>query len=282
MTTGSSTGRRTAIVLLLIILILALLAAVFLFKGSLQPLGYNVLIIGTDARGNERGRADTIMLVSYNTFKNNVSMVSLQRDILVDIEGHGKNRLNAAYAYGGAELLMKTINSHFDLNVSDYVIVTFDSVKTLVNGVGGVDVALTQAEADYLNSLFGSGYSAGVNHLSGEPALEFSRLRQIGTDSERTRRQRDVVFAAAKKVRSFDSLSSYIELYEEVKNVTDTNVSLIDVAGAGLSVMIRSDLNTQSMGIPVKGSWKNLNYNGAAVLDIDFDANTRAIHDALK
>ena len=92
----------------------------------------NVLVIGTDTRDpdEERGRSDSMILVSLNSKTHQIYMTSFMRDAYVDIPGQGSAKLNAAYSYGGPELLMDTIEENFDVHIDDYVMITFAACAT--------------------------------------------------------------------------------------------------------------------------------------------------------
>ena len=124
----------------------------------------NILLIGNDSRENgEDGRSDAMILLSISNKTKKIYMTSLLRDMYVEIPGYKDNRLNAAYSYGGAELLMETIEQNFDIHISRYVL-------------------------DYFDDL-----SGGMVHLNGPQALAYCRNRYIGTDFGRTERQRKVL-----------------------------------------------------------------------------------------
>lgn len=174
----------------------------------------NILLLGVDAANYDAQRSDTMMVVSIGG--ETVKLTSIQRDTLVNIEGHGMQKINAAYAYGGAELAMRTVNDAFDLNVMHYVVVDFAAVVRLVDALGGIEVDITEAEMQQINrnvvkswSQLGSlGYRAdelaayGANtHLDGLQALGYARIRKIDSDFKRTSRQRTVIEAMLKKLR---------------------------------------------------------------------------------
>ena len=169
----------------------------------------NILLIGNDSRENgEDGRSDAMILLSISNKTKKIYMTSLLRDMYVEIPGHKDNRLNAAYSYGGAELLMETIEQNFDIHISRYVLVNFEAFANLVDAVGGVDLELTGKEVEYVNGYLveynillgrpeGTDYfddlSGGMVHLNGPQALAYCRNRYIGTDFGRTERQRKVL-----------------------------------------------------------------------------------------
>ena len=109
----------------------------------------NILLIGNDSRENgEDGRSDAMILLSISNRTKKIYMTSLLRDMYVEIPGYKDNRLNAAYSYGGAELLMETIEQNFDIHISRYVLVNFEAFANLVDAVGGVDLELTGKEVE--------------------------------------------------------------------------------------------------------------------------------------
>ena len=111
----------------------------------------NILLIGSDTRDeNERGRTDSMILLSINKQTKQMTMTSLMRDCYVEIPDHGWAKLNAAYSYGGAELLMDTIEQNFDVAVDKFVYVSFFSFIDIVDAVGGINIDLSDDEAQYM------------------------------------------------------------------------------------------------------------------------------------
>ena len=112
----------------------------------------NVALFGLDRRSKEeKSRADSIMVANINFETKTINLVSILRDTLVDIKGHGKDKLNHSYAYGGPELSMETINSNFDLDINKYVSVDFFSLAKVIDIIGGVDIDLKDYEANQIN-----------------------------------------------------------------------------------------------------------------------------------
>ena len=161
-----------------------------------------------------------VLSVGYQSLK----LASILRDTVVDIDGHGRGKINGAYAYGGAELAMRTVNQTFGLNITKYVVVDYLTIARLVDAVGGVDIVISQAEMGQINAnnanYAGStviaedlGYMpAPVRtysedgetpvHLDGLQALGYARIRKLDSDFMRTSRQRRVVQAALTALRS--------------------------------------------------------------------------------
>lgn len=251
----------------------------------------NILLIGNDSRNNdESGRSDAMMLLSISGKTNTIHITSLLRDIYVEIPGHGSNRLNAAYAYGGAELLMETIEANFDIEVNRYMQVNFEAFANLVDAVGGVDLELTNEEVKLVNGYLweynillgrpeGTDYFAedlsGVIHLNGPQALAYCRNRYIGNDFGRTERQRKVLSAMIKKAPM--ALTNLDDVIDGVFSNVTTNVtrfeciSLASQAGSFLT----HDIIQGS--IPLANTYSNATINEMSVLSVDFEANNEYI-----
>ena len=187
----------------------------------------NILLFGIDARADTfaSGRSDCIILVTINNKTKDVNLTSIYRDTYLDING-SLDKITHAYAYGGALLSMNSINKNLDLNVKEFVTVNFDSVVSVVDAVGGVEMPITSAETKYINGYIKeinkvTGHnspnitSAGTYNLDGVQALAYGRIRYTeGGDYKRTERMRDVltaVFAKAKK-KSVLELNSLLDL----------------------------------------------------------------------
>lgn len=135
------------------------------------------------------------------------------RDSYVDIEGHGKTKLNHAYAYGGPELAIKTINSNFKLNIRDFVAVDFYGLENIIDTVGGVEIPVRSDEIKYINSYMqGTAkvenkavqevQNPGLQNLNGMQAVAYARIRYTsGGDYERTERQRTILTAVMNKIK---------------------------------------------------------------------------------
>ena len=162
----------------------------------------NVLLIGKDSKSS---LADSMILASVNEKTKQITLVSFYRDCYIYVQPKGKKpsfgKLNSAYSRGGAQCVIDTIENNFKIAIDDYVMVDYSSFPKIIDALGGVDVNVTAKEANYLNatwqnwSLTGNpvSYKAGVNHLNGEKALMFCRIRKLDSDVGRTERQRRVI-----------------------------------------------------------------------------------------
>ena len=121
---------------------------------SEQLKGYrNIVLFGVDARANtyDNTRSDCIIIASINQDTKDVKLTSIYRDTYVYIDGYGYDKITHAYAYGGPELAINTINKNFDLNITEFVAVNFDAVVDIIDAVGGVNIPIESAELNYIN-----------------------------------------------------------------------------------------------------------------------------------
>ena len=160
----------------------------------------NIMFIGIDT-GSYVGRSDAMLLFSLNKTTKEVTMTSFMRDMYVQIaDGYSPNKLNAAYAFGGTDLMDKTYLLNFGVKIDGHVLVDFESFPAVIDALGGVDITLTDAEAWVI------GYSgSGTYHLDGADALKYARIRKIDSDFSRTSRQRTVLNAIFEKYHNLSS-----------------------------------------------------------------------------
>ena len=169
---------------------------------------YNVLLVGVDRRDKSwAGNSDSMILMSLNYKKEQISMISLMRDTYVDIPGIGKRKLNAAHANGAGPLLLETVTKNYKIQVDRYVSVDFNSMIDIIDKVGGVELTLSAEEVrvanNYITEMCGlrnlepTNYffiQEGTKTCSGIQAVAYARIRYVGrSDYERTERQRTVL-----------------------------------------------------------------------------------------
>ena len=239
----------------------------------------NILLIGQDTglEWNQSTRSDSCILVSYNREKNSVNMVSIMRDTWTHIEGHGWNRINAAYSFGGAGLLINTLNDMFNLDIQNYVITGFDEFKECIDMLGGLDMELTEKEAAYIGGL-----EAGMNHLTGEMALVHARNRRTGDgDFGRVRRQRDIILTAYNKLRAEGSAATYLSFINFALGNIRTNMDTGEIVTLGMEVLQADSLDIAYARIPFDGTWSYATKDGKAVLAIDYDENEKKLKEFL-
>lgn len=256
----------------------------------------NILLIGNDSRTeDESGRSDAMILVSISSRTHSIYLTSILRDIYVDIPGHDGNRLNAAYAYGGPELLIETLKENFDIEVNRYMLVNFQAFANLVDAVGGVDLEVTNDEVQYINGYLveynqlegrpeGTDYLdtslSGNIHLNGPQALAYCRNRYIGTDFARTERQRKVISAAMKSVPAA-MITNGSELVDGVLSNITTNLTQSEISGMLLRAPVLLTYDMVQGSIPLEGTYSNATIRGMAVLEVDFEANKNYIQETI-
>ena len=254
----------------------------------------NVLLIGTDSRNaEERGRSDTMIIASINSRTDEVSLISLMRDCYVEIPDYGWNKLNAAYTFGGAELLMDTIEHNFGIAVEDYVAVNFVSVANIVDAVGGIDIDVSDAEAGEINNILRNEVNAimgdntlddlldggGKIHLNGKQALSYARIRYIGNaDFERTERQRKVIELVMDKVKSFNP-TILPNIASSVLPGVETNMSTAELYGLSLKAPFIVGYDRQQLRVPAEGTYYGQMMECGDSLIVDFNANYNLIYE---
>lgn len=159
----------------------------------------NIAFFGLDGRNPDlASRSDSIMVVSIDRKNQKVKVASLMRDMYVPIPGSGDNRINAAYAFGGPALALKTINSNFNLDIKNFVTANFFGLEDLINKVGWVQIDIKPEEVSYAHVK-----KSGLQTLNGKQALAYARIRHVGNnDYERTERQRRIINQLYKTIKA--------------------------------------------------------------------------------
>lgn len=256
---------------------------------------FNVLLIGSDARKkNEASRSDSMILVSINKKTNKIHLTSIMRDIYVTIPGYKNNRINVAYAYGGADLLFKTLKQNFGIQVDKYIAVDFYSFMDIIDTLGGVDMEISNAEVrvmnDYIKHLNGLKnrseetylISEGGNlHLNGTQALAYSRVRYVGNgDFERTNRQRKVLNEVFEKAKQSD-FATLKNLADSILPQITTNLNEVELLSLVLKLPSWLKYDLESHRIPVDGSYQSMRVRGMAVLGVDFAKNKKYLEEVI-
>lgn len=235
----------------------------------------NILLIGQDRRpGQGRQRSDVMLLCTVNTKTKELTMTSFLRDLYVPIPGYDDNRLNACYAFAGMKLLNKCLENNFGVLVDGNLEVDFDGFAQIIDLMGGVDMYLTQAEADFMWRHGGYRVNAGMNHLDGKKALLYTRNRYVGNgDFSRTERQRKVMTALVEKSKSM-SLSQMKELVETMLPMITTDLSNKEIMSYMMEILpLMSELKIKTQTIPAEGTYKYASIRGMSVLVPDLAAN---------
>ncbi|HDR8055944.1 LytR family transcriptional regulator [Bacillus pacificus] len=183
----------------------------------------SILMMGVDQRENETGRSDSLILFTLNPKQKSMKMTSIPRDSYTEIVGKGKkDKINHAYAFGGIDMAVKTVENFLNIPVDHYIEVNMAGFKDIVDAVGGVDVN-NDLDFQYENIHF----EKGNIHLDGNKALHYSRMRYDDPrgDFGRQMRQRQVIQAVIKKGASVSSLASYGDVLKAIEKNVKTSLT---------------------------------------------------------
>ncbi len=264
-------------------------------NSSLSNNVTNIALFGIDTRNvisGTRGNSDSIMILSIDKTHNTIKITSVMRDMLTPIEGHAANKVNAAYAYGGPELAIKTLNQVFNLNIRDYATVNFAGMADIIDAMGGIEVDITEAERQDANKHIRwlsvtSGTPnvqiarAGLQNLSGTQAVAFARIRYVSTSSGvrddygRTDRQRYVMEQLFNKALSMGK-SKYPSVIKALLPHMETSLTYADILS--MSGILTGDISFKQARIPQGYAMQISNrdfptYLGAALyINLDYAA----------
>lgn len=255
----------------------------------------NIALFGIDTREGESSRSDAILVLTVDRTRNKMKATSLLRDSLVTIPGRtSQEKLAHAYAYGGPQLAVQTINQNFGLNIRDYVTVDFDSMAKIVDAVGGVTIDVKQNEISSANESireYCKYYKVspitlitkpGLQTLNGMQACGYSRVRYAGNgdDRQRTDRQRKVIEQVFEKVLTISPLQ-YPSLANQIVPLVETSLSTSEILGLGTSVMKSGSASFDQMRFPENEDLIPKRVNGADVMDFDEAVTKQKLHDFL-
>lgn len=227
----------------------------------------NIALFGLDSRNHDyEGRSDAIMVASVNGKTGKIKLISIARDTYVNIPGYGQTKINHAYAYGGAELAIQTINENFNLDITDYAAVNFDSLADVIDAMGGIDLEVTEEERYQINAYLLEGEplrESGMVHLNGPQAVSYARIRKIDSDNMRTERQRKVLECLFEKAKDINPLEypSYIRKFAPMIETSLSNEEILQLATVGANPNVTLEQGAfpndyiQSTGQTIGGVW---------------------------
>lgn len=246
----------------------------------------NVALFGVDTRENngESGtRSDAIMIMNVNPAKKSIKLVSLMRDSYVDVPGHGSTKLCHAYGYGGPQLMMETLNENFDLHITEYMVVDFAQMASIIDAVGGVTVTLTDEELAETNKYIceycwendmpaDEIKASGEQKLNGIQAMTYGRIRKgnTGGDWQRTERQSVVLNQVFSRATS-NPIRLLRFLHGLMPNVK-SSMSKMDFVYMGLRTMVHGFPSMGHLRLPLDGEWQYGTRDGMSVIQFSNDA----------
>lgn len=247
-----------------------------------------ILLSGTDYSGDEYAASDSTMILAIDKKNNKINLCSLMRDIYLDLPDGGKSNLNYTMSSGGPELLLKTVNYNFNLNIDKFVEVNLKQLPTVIDKLGGVEINITDDELNYINKYIqnidkNNGTSTppvtsnGKQLLNGTQASAYCRIRYTeGRDFKRTERQRDVLTALFNKVK--DTPHSEIPgIVSELLPLVSTNLSNSEILSIASEVVGMNITNINQGRFPLDEDltteWTDMYH-----MIIDVDKTTKNIH----
>lgn len=231
----------------------------------------NILLIGQDRREDAGGRSDSVILCSFCPESREITITSFLRDLYVEIPGYESNRLNAAYAHGGMELLRQTMEKNFGIAIDGCIEADFSHFSQIIDILGGVSIELRQDEADLINSTVPGTLTEGVHLLTGDQALAYSRIRALDKDGDfsRTLRQRKLLSSLLDSYRNASLLTVLSVVVDTLPMIsTDLSKKQILVLAAALFPML-DDPGIKSQRIPQDGAYSYSTIRGMEVLTAD-------------
>lgn len=222
----------------------------------------NIALFGVDSNDGSTGRSDSIIIATIDTIHKKLKLTSIMRDSYVNISGIGNDKINHAYAFGGPQLAIKTLNENFDLNIQDFVAVNFDSLPKIIDMLGGVTVDVTEEEVSHISGI----NSAGTYNLTGAQALAYSRIRYAtGGDYVRTERQRTILTKMYEKILSINP-TQYISLLNEGLSMLQTSLDYSKILELGTEVLKMGVTTLEQERFPLDGYCQGEIINGVYYL----------------
>ena len=258
----------------------------------------NILMVGSDngAQGSEEGdhgRSDSMMVATINFKTKELKLTSFLRDMYVEIPGHGRNKLNAAYAFGGEALLYQTLAQNFNIKIDKFCVVDLSAFEKVINRIGGIEMTLEKREAEYLNT---TNYISkkkyrnvkpGKQTLNGCQALGYARVRHVYSkkygDEEfgRTGRQRAVMQATFQKMLKHnpaDLVNNAIDALGDVSTDMDSTY----IKKLILSVATMGTTEIDQLRVPIENTYKTAVVGHYPPCGFVFFVNFKANQEALK
>lgn len=252
-----------------------------IFDGPEPQFGeINILLLGSDARKDEDGRSDTLMIANYNQKTKKMKLVSIMRDTYVDIPGHGMHKMNSAFTLGGPDLVRQTIKENFELDVHYYAMVDFKGFPKIVDIIAPdgieVDIPYTMSHGIYMT------LNPGVQTLHGDKLLGYVRFRHDSkNDFGRVDRQQEVISKLKDEAVSVHSLVNLPKLLGAADAYIDTNLDKMTMLSIGKGLLDNKSGKIETFRIPVDKSFTDKRYNVGEVLEIDFEQNIDALNSFL-
>lgn len=245
----------------------------------------NIALLGIDSTDSTSGRSDSIMVATLDPIHNKLKLTSFMRDSYVNISNYGYDKLNHAYAYGGANLAINTLNTNFGLNITDFVAVDFASLPKIIDSLGGITIDITEEELNYINGYINNINSVsatnspiittpGAHHVDGAQALAYSRIRYTsGGDFKRTERQRTVLTALFNKALNVPA-TQYLDVISTLAQYATTNLNTNEILKLATKIgsMGLNGVTIEQERFPIDGYCEGTMIDGIYYLTFDATA----------
>lgn len=248
----------------------------------------NIALFGVDAPQGQVGRSDADMILTIDNKHNKIKLTSLMRDSYVNVKDHGMTKLTHAYAYGGPELALNTINTNFDLNIDKFITVNFTSLPKVIDKLGGIDMNITKGDLKYINGYIAdinnkdhtnspNITSTGMHHLDGVQATAYCRIRYDGGDQRRTERQRNVITAIFDKIKN-SPVTDYPGILNELLPLVTTNISSNEFINLGKDILSTGANKIEELRVPCDKHEDGKLIKGVYYMTFDIPAETKELH----
>ncbi|AIY84685.1 cell envelope-related function transcriptional attenuator common domain protein [Clostridium baratii str. Sullivan] len=234
----------------------------------------NIALFGVDAQNGNTGRSDAIMILTIDNDHDKIKLSSIMRDSYTNISGRGNDKITHAYAFGGPELALNTINKNFNLSIDKFITVNFTTLPKIVDKIGGIEMNLTEGDLKYMKY---SDLTTGKNTLNGTQALSYARIRYDGGDQRRTERHRNVITAIFNKIKSMP-VSSYPGTLNELLPLVSTNISSSQFMTLGKDIISTGATSIEEYRVPCNNHSNGKNINGVYYMTFDIGAETKELH----
>jgi LCP family protein required for cell wall assembly len=250
----------------------------------------NIALFGVDRRDkDEPARSDSIMILSIDQKNKKIKLSSIMRDTYVKVAGHGETKINHAYAYGGPELAIKTLNENFNLDIRNYATVDFFNMEKIIDAVGGVNVDVNDDEVNLINDYMNETAtiekksitkiaSSGAQTLNGMQAVAYTRIRYTaGGDFVRTERQRTILSGIFTKIESLGA-KEFPSVVSKLLPLTETSMNSMDIIKLGSKVFSSNISNLDQERFPLDDYCSNEMIDGVSYLIADMEATVDQLH----
>ncbi|MFR0958961.1 MAG: LCP family protein, partial [Enterococcus sp.] len=241
------------------------------------PTTLNVALIGSDARSkDENGRSDSLMVAQYDQKTQQAKLISIMRDSYVDIPGYGMDKINAAYSYGGVDLLNQTLKENFKFEARYYASITFQDFIDCVNELFPDGVKIDAEKSLDLDGVY---IKKGKQVMDGNTLLQYARFREDEEgDFGRIRRQQQVIKAISQQLKDVTSIFKLPKAVGKLLGSIQTNLPESVLLDCGMDFLKDDNKKIDTLSVPVDGSWDfNDNTPSGSVLELDLTKNQEAI-----